>query len=213
MNRRREGALLLDLDGVLFDSEPLHRTAWETCLSDLGVRLEEGWYGAHRGHSMEVVAEALARAVPGLPAAELVARKRGVYRALARGVPPYPEVAEALAEQRIRAAVVSSSPREEVELLLRGSPLERLLEVIVTRDDVTAPKPEPDGYLLAMLRLGLSPERCVAVEDSETGIRAACAAALRVVVVAGADKPPPSATAWRATSAEAIRLASETLGP
>jgi beta-phosphoglucomutase len=211
VNHRREGALLLDLDGVLFDSEPLHRTAWETCLSDLGVRLEAGWYGAHRGHSMEDVAEALARAVPGLAAAELVARKRRVYRELTTGIRPYPEVAEALAEGRIRAAVVSSSPREEAELLLRGSALERFLEVIVTRDDVRAPKPEPDGYLLAMHRLGLHPERCVAVEDSETGIRAACAAGLRVVAVA--EEPPPGATVWRATSAEAIRLASETLGP
>lgn len=211
---RRRGALLLDLDGVLFDSEPVHCRAWEACLAELGVQLPPGWYRSQRGRSLEEVAAALVEGfAPGATAPRLAARKRRVYRTLAFGLPPSPGVTEALAEQQLQAAVVSSSPGEEVRVLLRGSPLEPLLDAVVTRDDVTAPKPSPEGYLRAMLRLGLTAEQCVAVEDSEPGVSAARAAGLRVVGVAGSAGPPPGATWWRGTSAEAIRLAGATLSP
>jgi HAD superfamily hydrolase (TIGR01509 family) len=154
------------------------------------------------------VAEALVeRFAAGTAPAELGARKRLAYRALAASLAPSPGVADALAEQRLRAALVSSSSRADVELLVRGSPLEPLLEVVVTGDDVAAPKPAPDGYLLALRRLGVPPAGCVAVEDSRCGVEAAVAAGLRVVAVAALEPPPPGATWWCPTSAEAIRLA------
>jgi len=201
---RREGALLLDLDGVLFDSEPLHQRAWENCVADLGACLEKGWYEGQHGRSLEEVAGALTHALPGLKVTELKARKRAAYLRLANGIQPFPGVVEALLEASIRAAVVSSSPREEVRSLLRGTLLERLLDVVISGDDVAAPKPKPDGYLEAMRRLALSPDRCVAIEDSDPGIQAAIAAGLRVVAVTRTGRPPQRDILSCRTSAEAI---------
>lgn len=93
------GALLLDLDGVLFDSEPVHQQAWERALADLGVALPHGWYEALAGRSLLEVASAISlRHAPGRPPAELAARKRAAYQVLAAGLPPVPGVLEALAE-------------------------------------------------------------------------------------------------------------------
>jgi HAD superfamily hydrolase (TIGR01509 family) len=206
------GALLLDLDGVLFDSEPVHQRAWEHALAGLGVALPHGWYEGLSGRSLLDVAAALSRRhAPGHPAAALAVRKRAAYQGLADGLPPSPGVLEALAELRPRAALVTSSGREDVAVLLRGSGLPGHLETVVTGDDVPAPKPDPAGYLLALGRLDLPAGRCVAVEDSSSGVRAAVAAGLRVVAVAPDGRPPPGASAWRATTAEAIRLAAATL--
>lgn len=160
------GALLLDLDGVLFDSEPVHQRAWERALADLGVALPPGWYEPYAGQSLHAVAGDVSRRhAPAHPPAELAARKRAAYQELAAGLPPSPGVLEALAELRPRAALVSSSGRDDVLVLLRGSGLPAHLETVVTGDDVPAPKPDPAGYLLALQRLGLPAGRCVAVED------------------------------------------------
>jgi len=201
------GALLLDLDGVLFDSEPLHRLAWERCLAERGVSLPPDWYGPMRGQSLLDVAAALAGLAPGFPPAAVAARKSALYRELAAGLPPSPGVAETLRELGARAAVVSAAPREDVLVLLRGSPLEDLMEVVVTGDDVARPKPHPEGYLLALRRLGETAARCAAVEDSEPGVRSAAAAGLRVVAVSPAGPPPPGSTSFRSSPAEAIRAA------
>ncbi len=204
-------ALLLDLDGVLFESEALHEAAWERSAASLGAALPEGWYAGQRGRSLMTVASAVAGYAPGVPAREIADRKNAAYLELAAGMPPAPGVPEALRDLGCRAAVVSSSRAEDVFVLLRGSPLEPHIETVVTGSDSPVHKPAPDLYLLAMRRLGLDPERCAAVEDSESGVRSALAAGLRVVAVSQDGRAFPAATTSCATAAEAIRVAGEWL--
>jgi len=208
---RDRPALLLDLDGVLFESEPLHQEAWERSAASLGASLPDGWYAAQRGRSLMAVASAVAAHAPGVPARTIADRKCATFLELAAGLPPAPGVPEALRGLGLRAAVVSSSRAEDVFVLLRGSPLEPHLETVITGSDA-AHKPAPDLYLLAMRRLGLGAERCVAVEDSASGVGAARAAGLRVVAVAAGPHAFDGATAWRPTAAEAIRAAGALLG-
>lgn len=213
MSRGDGPGLLLDLDGVLFESEPLHQEAWERSLRTFGVAPADGWYGAQRGRSLMDVAASLAAAfVPGATAEEIARRKNAAYQELAAGLPPAPGVAEALADLGLRAAVVSSSLAPDVFVLLRGSTLERHVEAVVTGSDSPAHKPAPDLYLLGMLRLGLPAARCAAVEDSASGVRAALAAGLRVVAVTPDEGAFPTATTARKTAAEAIRAAGALLG-
>ncbi len=206
MSGRDRPALLLDLDGVLFESEPLHQEAWERSAASFGAVLPEGWYASQRGHSLMEVAAAVAAHAPGAPARTIADRKCATYLALAAGLPPAPGVPEALRDLGLRAAVVSSSRAEDVTVLIRGSPLEPYLEAVITGSDA-AHKPAPDLYLLAMRRLGLAAERCAAVEDSASGVGAARAAGLRVVAVAAGPHVLAAATAWRPTAAEALRAA------
>lgn len=211
MSGRHRPALLLDLDGVLFESEPLHERAWERSLAALGATPPHGWYAAQRGRSLLEVAGSLVPYARGATPEEIARRKNVEYQELAVGLPPAPGVAEALAALGHRAAVVSSSHAPDVHVLIRGSPLEPHLETIVTGSD-GAHKPAPDLYLLAMRRLGLDADRCAAVEDSASGVRAALAAGLRVVAVASDPRALPGATAAYPTAAEAIRAAGALLG-
>ena len=113
-------------------------------------------------------------------------RKQALTIAMLKDSPRlYPGVA-ALVQAlrgRLRLAVVTGTWRANVETVLRASGLEDAFELIVAKEDVTAAKPAPDGYLLALKRLKLKPSSAVALEDSPGGLAAARAAGLRVVAV------------------------------
>jgi HAD superfamily hydrolase (TIGR01509 family) len=103
---------------------------------------------------------------------------------LAGGCPPRPGVRELLADlaaSGVRIAVATTGSRAWVEPLLAGIPV--AAEAVVTGDDVSRLKPDPESYLLALRRLGLRAEEALAVEDSAPGLRAALAAGLATVVV------------------------------
>src|SRR5690606_36880434 len=88
------------------------------------------------------------------------------------------------AAERCPVTVCSGSGRLSVEPVLRKLDLLNFLGAIVTADDVTRTKPDPAPYLLAASRLAVAPERCVAIEDTPTGVRSARAAACEVIGVA-----------------------------
>jgi HAD superfamily hydrolase (TIGR01509 family) len=87
----------------------------------------------------------------------------------------------------VRLAVASNSIRATIETMMRYAALDRYLEFVVSNEDVARSKPDPEMYILAINRLGLSPEECLIVEDNENGIRAARASGAHVMVVRGVD--------------------------
>ena len=76
------------------------------------------------------------------------------------------------------------SYRKEAMHVLNSLQLEDTLDVVLTREDVTNPKPNPDIYLLGAEKLGVPPEECLVLEDSPSGVRAGVAAGMNVVAVA-----------------------------
>jgi len=84
---------------------------------------------------------------------------------------------------RVRMAVVTSSQREHFEVMHAGTQLTDFFEFVLAREDFKETKPNPEPYLLALERLGLEAERCIAIEDSERGLAAARAAGLRCLVI------------------------------
>ena len=83
-----------------------------------------------------------------------------------------------------RTGLATMSYRAEVLRVLRALDIERLLDIILTREDVQNPKPDPEIYLLASRRLEVSPADCLVVEDSPNGVRAAVAAGMNVIAFA-----------------------------
>jgi len=179
-------AALFDLDGTLVDSEPVHRAAWNSFFDSRGWEISDETYAAHivgrRGadafRSLDgpwrdedpeaLMAEVLTHqatvdAEPGrIPgAAELV---RTVHRA---GVP---------------IAVVTSALRAWVDEALEFVGVADLVSVVVSAEDVSAGKPDPEGYLAACERLGVDPANVVAFEDSVSGVTAAASAGVARVV-------------------------------
>jgi mannitol-1-/sugar-/sorbitol-6-phosphatase len=179
-------AALFDLDGTLVDSEPVHRAAWKSFFDSRGWHVSEETYASHfvgrRGADAfrstdgpwrdedpdELLAEVLTHlaavrtepgAIPG--AAELV---RSVHRA------------------EVPIAVVTSAMRSWVDEALEFLGVADLVTVVVSAEDVTAGKPDPEGYLAACDRLGVDPGEVVAFEDSVSGVTAASAAGIARVV-------------------------------
>jgi len=197
MNRGRSlRAVVFDLDGVLWDGEPLYHRAFELVLAPLGHSLSAEDYGQIVGLSVEECWRwTKERFGLSEPLAALIARyDRAVLELLAGPIVPLPgarELVERLRALGVPLAVASSSRRGWVEAVLRGLGLDGAFAAVVTASEVARAKPAPDLYLAAARALGLPPSRCVAIEDTAAGVQAARAACMFVVQVRAASYPFP----------------------
>jgi HAD superfamily hydrolase (TIGR01509 family) len=189
-------AVVFDMDGVLVDTEHLWDEVREALTEEWGGRYTPEAQEAMMGMSSLEWSRYLHETV-GLREPPEVINEEVVRRMLARyetDLPVVPDAVEAvhrLAASGVRLAVASSSNRELIDAVLRRLELSSVFEVTVSSEEVARGKPAPDVYLEAARRLEVPPERCVAVEDSASGIRAAHAAGLRVVAYPNRHYPPP----------------------
>lgn len=191
-------AVVFDLDGLLVDSEPLWGRAEKRVVLGLGHAWDPAIRTLLLGKGSEDAAAALAAYVGGVDAVEVERRmlaealtefRNGVQaRAGAHGL-------VGALDGRIPLAVATNSRRVLAELALTSAGFDGRFQAVVCAEDVRAPKPAPDPYRTACARLGVDPARCVAFEDSPTGVASAKAAGLWVVgcpsfpgqVLTGAD--------------------------
>jgi HAD superfamily hydrolase (TIGR01509 family) len=177
------------MDGILVDSEPLWFEAETAVMARLGGRWAEDDQHALVGGSMTVtVAYLLGKATRPAPAAQVERWLLDAMTALLERKPlPVMPGALALVGQVSAAGLayglVTSSEREIMDAVLRG--LGASFPVTVCSGDVSACKPDPEGYLLAAEKLAVDPRRCVVVEDSPNGVAAAEAAGCLAVAVPG----------------------------
>lgn len=182
--------VIFDLDGVLLLSSEAHAEAYRRVLAPLGV--EEIGYADIAGMRTEEVMWGLLRrsgkTVSDAKVRELVDEKRRLAaETLSRNPPIAPgcrEVLERLAE-RFKLGLASSGSGPNVELFLNRSRTTHLFQAVLTGDDIQLSKPDPEIYLKALDRLGLRPEAAVVVEDAVQGVRAARAARITVIGMAG----------------------------
>ena len=170
--------LLLDLDGTLVDTEPLHFQSANRVLERYGTPLSVEEFLPYVGWSELPFWEDLRARLELAPsAAELLLARSEVFLEMLHGVSiePLPGILELLDwadAAGVPAAVASSSPRAQIEASLRASGLyERMRSYRSGHEDV-APgrgKPAPDVYLLAAQDLGVPATACCALEDSPTG--------------------------------------------
>jgi HAD superfamily hydrolase (TIGR01509 family) len=187
-------AVLWDLDGVIVHSGPYHYEAYRRLFAELGVPLAEDRF---RGELLGLRNDAILRAVLGeLPlgeAARLAVRKEETFRELVRGeVEALPGALDLMRRAHgagLRQAVVSSTPRENIEMILGALGVRELLDEIVGEEDATRGKPDPEGFVVAASRLGVPAGGCVVIEDAPEGIAAGKAAGARVIGVA-TTRPP-----------------------
>jgi len=186
-------AILFDFNGVIIDDEPQHCDALIATLSEYGYPLDrETYYRDYLGFDdRECFRFTFARNGNGVSDArvtEAIERKNQHYlraiRSEMRLVPGAPEFVAAAAGEGHRLAVVSGALRREIELVLDLAGLRHHFGEIVAAEDVSACKPDPQGFNRAREALGVPPDRCVVVEDSLPGLAAARAAGLRCAMLA-----------------------------
>ncbi|QBI54017.1 HAD family hydrolase [Streptomonospora litoralis] len=186
-------AVLWDMDGTLVDSEPLWGLALDEVAAELGRPLDAEVREAITGTDDRTTMRLLARHT-GTAATDaelealrdrIVARVAGLLEA---GVPVLAGALEAVLELRaagIPQALVTSSPRRVAEISLQALGRDSF-DAVVTAEDVTRRKPDPEPYLLAARLLAVEAHEAWAVEDSPSGALAAERAGCRLLLAPGA---------------------------
>ncbi len=179
-------AILLDMDGIVIDSEPLHEEAQRTVFREFDLDVPDSALPTFKGMTEQDVFTRIvldyghgARDVD-----TLVAAKEVAYRKLLKDVTLVPGVLSFIrsVHGRFRIALTTSSVRSDQQFAFEKFDLAPYFEVIVTAEDIINPKPHPQPYRKTAERLGIGPGDCLVVEDSLHGVQSALGAGC---VVAG----------------------------
>ena len=204
--RIEAAALLIDMDGLLLDTERLAQRCWEQVQDATGHRMPEGFYFSLIGLSLRAIKERLHAVMPeecDVPG--LIAEAAAAYdRALEEETIPVKAGAKALLahleKEGVPRCLATSTFGELAERKLRAAGLASYLPYRVCGDDVHESKPAPEIYERAAAILHRQPSECIALEDSENGLRAAMAAGCKVLHVP--DLAPVSGAVRRRVLAE-----------
>ena len=180
-------AVLWDLDGVLVDTASFHFQAWQELFQSLG----RGFADADFRRTFGLRNDAILRDVLGeLAPAEvesLAQRKEELYREKIGGrvmaIPGAVDLLRRLQQKGSKMAIVSSTPRENVRVVLHSLGLEGLFATVVAEEDAPRGKPDPQGFLLAAEKLGVAAEESVVIEDAPGGVEAAKRGGMRCIGV------------------------------
>jgi len=186
---------IFDMDGLMFDTEPIWVRSWEVSFSRQGLPMRRGFVESVIGTTPSRVRKLIDEAYGGDPRAQAAAEDHfdvAISEMLEHGAKKKPgldELLSSLDERDIPMAVASSSCRELVESLLGSGGVRGYFRVVVAGDDGLPSKPAPDIFLAASDCLKTSPDRTLVLEDSPNGIRAASAGGFISVMVPDMVQP------------------------
>jgi HAD superfamily hydrolase (TIGR01509 family) len=206
-------AVIFDFNGVLVDDEPIHLEMFQKVLLDKGLSLDPSEYYAHylgmddrecfkafyrnRGHVLD------SNSIE-----KLVQQKAGYYReSIEKRIVVFPGIRDLVPELSLRLplAIGSGALRSEIDMILASIRLRSFFQVIVSADDVSKGKPDPEVFSKALHLLNqkgtdrtIEPSDCLVIEDSREGIRGAHAACMKCLAVANSHR------AEELTDAEAV---------
>ena len=181
-------AALWDMDGVLVESASFHYVAWQRVWAEMGITLTEADFRKNFGQRNDTIIRDMLGENVKLELINQIGPKKEVYyrEAVSGNVEPLPgsiELLKALGESGFRCALASAAPRANVELILSELGAFPLFDALVTYEDVTRGKPDPQVYLLAGQRVHAPPERCLVLEDAVAGVQGAKAAGMACLAV------------------------------
>ncbi len=183
----RPHAVILDMDGLMIDSESIYRAAWFEAIPEFGREIDDPIFRRFLGRNARD-AQLLLTEIYGsdFPAPDFVRRASAI--ALTRlgpeGMPPKSGLGELLdfLDASAIAKTVATSTGRPTALRSLG-PWAARFPIITSGEEILQGKPAPDIFLLAARRLGIDPARCLVLEDSEAGVHAARAAGMPVIMV------------------------------
>lgn len=189
-------AVIFDMDGLLVDSEPVYKRAWQEAASQLGFEISDDHYlsllGLPERDYETAVLDILGQS---FPMQEFRARWKRLWLkhvadGLLRPKSGAMELVAALQSARVPISIATASTRAYATLSLQSVGLDSLSHHVVADEDVARGKPAPDAFLLAASRLGVSPSECLVLEDSVTGADAGLSAGMSVILIPDLAEPP-----------------------
>lgn len=179
--------VIFDMDGVLIDSADPHKESWRQLAAENGAAMSDELFAATFGRRNQDIIPMVFGEVTPAQFRVLAHRKEAIFRDLVRDampvVPGAVELIRGLHAGGFRLAVGSSGPRANIDLALEKMGVREAMSGVVTGEDVTRGKPDPQVFQLAAQRIGLPPDGCVVVEDAPAGVEAGHAAGARTVAV------------------------------
>lgn len=222
-------AILFDFDGVVANTEPIHSEIFRAVLAREGIHLtaqdhDERFLGVNDWAGFPKAFREVGRTLDPERARELVEEKSGLYRQRRHEVEPFrgvPNLLEAISNT-CGLAIASGARGLDIEAILKEHDLFHHFRTIVSADEVSRSKPEPDVFLAALENLRksqgpaqnldtLTPQECLVVEDSPNGVRAAKAAGMDCLAVATSVRASELQEADRVVETLAFLSANELL--
>jgi beta-phosphoglucomutase len=185
-------AVILDMDGVIIDSNPFHRMAWKDFLERHGVEVNEHMFkNVIFGTTGDQAIRTLLQP-PDLTTEQLSLYTEDIdttYRSIVSGneqifpVDGLYNFLDFIKEIGFKIALATSAPPENISLILERLGITEYFDVIIDKTHVTHGKPDPEVYLKAVETLKTDSEYCLVFEDSLSGVRSAIQAGIRVIGV------------------------------
>jgi len=173
-------AVIFDMDGVLIDSEPLHQKVGLKMLRDLNIPINREMFLRFTGTTVLSMWEILVKEnnLKQNPVELTVDYNRQIIENLkvssdVKLMDGVRDVLKNLKSKKIPIALASSSNKELIDEMLQKFSIEEYFDIIVSGSDVKHSKPHPEIFLMAAKKLGISPSKCIVVEDSTNGTIAA----------------------------------------
>ncbi len=191
-------AVLWDMDGTLIDSEEFHWISWRNALATEGIAItREQFLSSFGQRNDSIIPRWLGNASTPERIERIANAKEELYRHLVRrdGISPLPGVANwihRLHKEGWLQAIASAAPRANIDAVLEALSATHIFQGIVSADDVHRGKPDPEVFLTAASRVGVSPERCIVVEDAVAGVQGARSAGMRSVGISRNGKHLPA---------------------
>ncbi len=180
------------MDGVLVDAAPWHYQAFNGALREFGFEISAEEHAKHYNGLPTRVKLKMLSVLHGLPT-ELHSKIEQIKQQLTQEIVAFhckraPEtirILERLKNEGHLLAVCSNSIRSSIDMILGSLEIGHYFDFILSNEDVSAPKPDPEIYLKAVSLSGYSPSRCIAIEDTELGVTAALAAGIPALRIQG----------------------------
>lgn len=181
-------AVIWDMDGVIADTGPQHYLAWCQVLAAHNIDLTEADFRRTFGQNNQSIIRAfLGHNVSPEKLAEIAADKENEFRRIARletqASPGVIALLSGLRAAGYKMAVASSALRENISLILGLLDLAEYFNAVVADDEVSRGKPDPEVFLKAAQKLGVSPAQSLVIEDAVSGVTAAMRAGMRCLAV------------------------------
>ena len=179
--------IMWDMDGVLVDSASFHFAAWREVFSRRGVKFsEEDFIRLFGSRNDFIVRSILGQNILEEDIKSIVQEKELEFRDKIKGKVKLLPGASRLLDMlkgNLKMALVSSAPKENIDLIISELNIEEYFDCIVSGHEVAESKPSPEIYSLAAQKLGTNPRNCLVIEDSPLGVKGAKAAGMKCLAV------------------------------
>lgn len=182
-------AVIFDMDGVIIDNNPYHKKAWNVfCIKhaleiNAGDLIQNVWGRTNEDILNFVFQRTLSQEETLKYAAEKESLYRELYKNFVKPATGLIHFLEELKTNSIHLGIATSALQDNLDFILEHIPIRHYFSAMIDGSQISNGKPDPEVYLKAAEKLGVSPANCIAVEDSFSGIRSALIAGMKVIGV------------------------------